>query len=265
MKNQFIILLLLIAAPVFAMGQAPHLPGVIKLQNLVSAQLIQIDNATAQAAQDLTNTGLRGDGAGQVLNNLYNTVPSAVDIATIDLKGNLLLIKPDKYQSYAGQNVSGQSHIAKIKKNDKPVMSRIFKTVEGFYATAIVFPVYSKHGKLSGYVSMVFKPDALMGNIIQPYLSNMESVEAMIVQQDGRVIYSKDIMQIGKMTFSDPLYQPYPNLLNLAHRVTTQASGTGTYQFPAGPGKATVNKMTEWTTVSLRDVEWRIIVSKTVN
>ena len=265
MKNRLIILFLLIAIPVFAMGQAPHLPGVIKLQNMVSDQLMQIDSSIAQAAQDLATVDLQSDSAKKVLNSLYKNIPSAVDIATIDLSGNLLLIEPDKYKGSEGQNISDQPHIARIRADGKPVMSDIFKTIEGFYAAAIVFPIYSSHGKLTGYVSMVFKPDALMGNIINPYLSTMVSTEAMAIQKDGRVIYDKDILQVGKMTFSDPLYQPYPSLLDLARRVTAEVSGSGTYQFPAGPGQAPVTKTTEWTSVSLHDVEWRIILSKAAN
>jgi hypothetical protein len=65
-------------------------------------------------------------------------------------------------------------------------------------------------------------------------------------------------MQTGKMTFSDPVYQSYPTLLELANRMTLEASGTGSYTFP-------VKKVSEWATVSLHGTEWRVIVSQVID
>ena len=64
------------------------------------------------------------------------------------------------------------------------------------------------------------------------------------------------------MTFSDPLYQSYPNLLDLANKITQQPAGSGAYTFPAGPGQPAVNKISEWATISLHGTEWRLIISK---
>jgi hypothetical protein len=262
MKYKLILLFLLFSTAVYAMGQAPHLPGIIELQDQLQSQLNQMDSDLAQAAQQLSAVGIRGSATAKILQKLYNTYSSAVDIATIDLDGRLAWIEPDTYKKSIGQDISGQPHFISIQKTGKPVLSQLFKTVEGFNATSLAYPVNSAQGKPIGYVSIVFKPDAFLGNMIKKYIANLPQVEALAIQKDGKVIYDKDLLQIGKMTFSDPLYQSYPNLLDLAKKITQQPAGSGAYTFPAGPGQPAVNKSSEWTTISLHSTEWRLIISK---
>lgn len=254
--------LILTSTQALPMGTAPHLPGIVYLQTRIADELNNMDNDLAQAARKLSALGLQGDKAGKILLKIYDDHNSVVDVATIDLNGNLLLIQPKTYQGSEGQNISGQPHFALLKKTKKPLLSGIFKTVEGFWAVSLARPVFSPRGEPIGFVSIVLKPDALMGNIIKPYLTGLPSVEALAIQKDGKIIYDKDILQVGRMTFSDPIYQSYPDLLALAKRTVNEPNGAGTYTFPAGPGKGPVRKATEWTTIGLYGTEWRLIVSK---
>jgi hypothetical protein len=251
-------LLVLLSTVVSAMGAAPHLPGIVDLQSQIAAELNSLDSDLAQAAQQLSTIGIYGS-ASTILLNIYNKHSSVVDVATVDPDGYLITIQPDRYKSSEGQRINEQPHFMEVIKTGRPGMSGMFKTVEGFYAVSLIYPIVNLKGQTIGYVSLVFKPDALMGNIIKPYTS---SVEAFALQKDGRVIYDKDIYQIGKMTFSDPAYQNYPDLLRLATQITAEASGAGTYAYPVGFSNAPARKATEWTTLSLHGVEWRLVVSQ---
>lgn len=257
-----ILVSLLFISQVLAMSTAPHLPGIMELRNKITAELNQMDSDLAQAARQLAATGLQGADAAKILQKLYDDHSAAVVASTIDPQGELLLVQPGRYQGSKGQSISAQAHFPAMIKTKQPILSGMFKTVEGFYGVSLAYPVLTSDGKLIGFVSMVFKPDALMGKIIKPYLSGLPNVEALALQTDGRIIYDKDILQIGKMTFSDPLYQSYPDLLALAKKMVQQPSGAGTYTFPASLGSAPVKKATEWTTVSLHGTEWRLIISK---
>ena len=256
-----LLLCLLVPASVSAMGEAPHLPGIVDLRGEIEGELNSMDGDLAQAAQQLSTVGIY-NGASPVLLNVYNRHTSIVDVATIDPEGYLITIQPDRYKSTEGQRINEQPHFMEITKTGRPTMSGMFKTVEGFYAASIIYPVVNLKGQTIGYVSIVFKPDALMGNVIKQY--NKSPVEAFALQTDGRVIYDKDILQIGKMTFSDPAYQGYPDLLHLAAQITAEASGAGTYSYPAARSNTPARKATEWTTVSLHGIEWRLVVSKTL-
>lgn len=250
----------LLTAPAGAMGAPPHLPGIVDLRAEIAAELNSIDSDLADAAQRLSTVGLH-DGSAPILLNIYNRHASIVDAATIDPDGYLITIQPGRYKSSEGQRINEQPHFMEVVRTGRPVLSGIFKTVEGFYAASIIYPVRNLKKQTIGYVSVVFKPDALMAAIIKPYTS---SVEAFALQADGRIIYDKDIYQIGRMTFADPAYQKYPDLLRLAARITQEASGAGTYTYPVGYSNTPVRKTTEWTTVSLHGVEWRFAVSQTL-
>jgi len=266
MKNKLLLLGLILAtfaSAALAMGQPPRPPVLADLQNRISYELNLMNYDLATAARQLSSTGLSSSAVYGILQKLYNDHTSAVDIATIDLDGRLLRIEPERYKGSEGQIISDQPHFILLKKTGKPVLSEMFKTVEGFYAVSLAYPVFSPEGKLIGSVSMVFKPDALMGNIIKSAIAGLPAYEALAIQKDGRIIYDKDILQIGKMTFSDPLYQSYPSVIELAKRITTEASGTGTYDFPVTLANLSpVAKATEWTTISLHGTEWRLILSK---
>ena len=267
MKNKYRLMLVpllalwLVPASVSAMGSAPHLPGIMDLRSEIADELNSMDSDLAQAAQQLSTIGIY-DAAAPILLNIYDKHSSIVDVATIDPAGYLITIQPNRYKSTEGQRINEQPHFMEITKTGRPVLSGVFKTVEGFYAASLIYPIANLKGQTIGYVSIVFKPDALMGNIIKQY--NKSPVEAFALQTDGRVIYDKDILQIGKMTFSDTAYQRYPDLLRLAAQITAEASGAGTYAYPVGRNSAPAQKATEWTTVSLHGVEWRLVVSKTL-
>ena len=269
MKNKnWLLLLPLLAflsapASVSAMGTPPHLPGLSDLQGKIAAELTSLDSDLAGAAKQLSTVGLFNNSS-VILRKIYDDHASVVDVATVNPEGYLMTIQPERYKAAEGQRIDEQPHFREIQKTGRPVMSGVFKTVEGFYAASIIYPVVNLKGQAIGYVSVVFKPDALMGKFIKPYLSPLSSTEAFALQTDGRVIYDHDIMQIGKLTFSDPAYQGYPDLIRLAARITAEPSGAGNYTFPAGRGGAPARKATEWTTIALHGVAWRLVVSKTL-
>lgn len=260
-----LILIPLSCAPAWAMGQPPQPPGISELQEKISAELNQMDNDVAQAARQLPSLGLQSDATARILQQLYDRHSSVVAASTFDTDGNLLLVQPDKYKYSEGKNISDQPHFPRLKSSGKPVLSSMFMTVEGFYAVSLAYPVFSSEGQLIGFVSVVLQPYALMRNIIQPRMAGFPSIETLAIQTDGRVIYDKDILQVGKMTFSDPLYQSYPGLLELAQRIAHTESGEGSYIFPASLGKDPVKKATTWTTISLHGTEWRLVLSRIVN
>ncbi|MDD5593493.1 MAG: cache domain-containing protein [Candidatus Margulisbacteria bacterium] len=257
------LVLVLLSARSLAMSVAPHLPGVVDLQNQIAAELNAMDSDLARAAQQLGTVGLFDASAG-ILQKIYDDHSAIVDVATVDPEGHLMTIRPARYKSSEGERINEQPHFMEVKRTGQPVMSGMFKTVEGFYAVSLIYPVINLKGQTIGYVSLVFKPDALIGNITKPYIAGLPSVEALAIQKDGRVIYDRDILQIGKMTFSDPVYQNYPDLLELAKKIAAETGGAGTYSFPVGLSGAPVKKATEWTTISLHGVEWRLVVSKVV-
>jgi len=82
----------------------------------------------------------------------------------------------------------------------------------------------------------------------------------MIMQRDGFILYDSDPDQIGRNTFSDPLYQSFPQLLSLCKKVTDNRYGTGSYSFWDETRSRVVNKTAFWNTVELHGTEWRLLL-----
>jgi hypothetical protein len=266
MKNKllrYLIVTAVLVSSVLAMGTPVQPPPLNKLQDKIAAELNQMDADLAQAAEQLAATGLKGDEASKILYKLFQDHASAIDIATIDPDGTLLLIEPGRYKESEGSSIKEQSHFPRMQTGDGPILSGLFRTVENFNAVSLAYPVKTADGKLIGFVSIVFKPDALMKNAIQADISGISSLEVLAIETDGQVIYSRDILQIGKMTFTDQAYQSYPSLLKLANRITAESFGTGTYTFPPRYGNVPIQKACEWSTISLHGTDWRLVLATT--
>lgn len=268
MNNKLIPLILLLSlcsmSPAFSMSTPPKDP-LQALQAKVEIELNSMDMDLAQAASDLAGQDLTASQANAALLTLYNAHDSIVDVATIDPDGTLLLIQPAKYRDSIGQNISGQAHFGQLRNSNGPVMSNLFKTVEGFHAVSLAYPVLAGDRlEKIGYISIVFQPQALVRKAVEEAGLSKGNFEIMAIQDDGRIIYDKDLLQVGKMTFSDPLYQKYPSLLKLAKRIIDEGSGSGVYEFPAKGSSVAVQKEAVWTTVNLRSATWRLVLAKEI-
>ena len=96
--------------------------------------------------------------------------------------------------------------------------------------------------------------------------SNITDLSFWLMDLDGLLLYDEDASQIGKNLFEDPLYKPFPNLLDLGHRIVAERSGHGYYSyFQVTEGnKTAVNKECYWTTAGLHGREWRLVVTKII-
>ncbi len=222
----------------------------------------KFDNVMSSTASELSDTDLKGQETRAILSKALNETPYTIEYATIDSDGILATIEPSQYRQSEGTNISGQEHVKKAKDTGKPVLSKTFKTVEGFDAAAIQYPIKSKQdGTLQGELSMLIKPENLLEEAIVPAIKD-ESVEAWAMDTDGLILYDQDSTEIGINLFTDELYQPYPELLSLGRRISAEKSGSGEYHFLAHGTDHVVKKQAQWATVELYGTEWRIVVLK---
>jgi len=263
-KTVFVsILLILTAVAALAMGSAPKPPAAADLQAPTQAELNRMNEVMKLAAIKLATTDRKGTDARQVLYDVYNNVNSAIVVSAISLDGILLAVEPSaRYSSGIGQSITDQALFKTLRATNKPAMSLMFRAVEGFNAVALGYPVVSQpDGKTIGYTTLVFQPDALIRKLVNKW-SGSVTLEALAIQTDGEVIYDRDVLQVGKMTFSDPAYAAFPSLITFARQVVATQEGTGSYLY-LGKDRATmVTKQATWATVGLYGTEWRLIISK---
>ncbi len=233
-------------------------PVLTELDVKITTIFNKIDNDLSNASLMISKTGLNGTDARNILNDLCNSSHGAIDCATVDEKGIMLAIEPGNYSGFEGSNISKQEHIIRLHRTGKPVMSEVFKTVEGIDAVAIEYPVYSASGKFIGSVSLLIRADSLFSSAISQ-LQLQRDVWAM--QKDGKILYDPVTEEIGKMLFEDPSYKPYPELLSLGRRIAEERMGSGSYEYPAMGQKEPVKKEATWSTVGLYGTEWRLVVT----
>ena len=245
-------------------ASAPEAPPILtQLRGAVQAELERMDKGLSEAATGLARTGLTGPEARAVLARLCQAHASAVDCAAVDKAGRMVTIEPAVYRSHEGKDISQQAQVVRLHSTRKPVLSQVFRAVEGFDAADLQWPVLGPGGDLIGSASLLFRPETLLGNIIAPQVKG-SNWEPWLMQVDSRVIYDLDPQEIGRVTLTDPLFKAYPEVLELAVHISHSPSGAGSYKFlRAGFAEATT-KRAWWTTVGLHGTEWRLVISQEV-
>jgi hypothetical protein len=233
------------------------------VQKDIQAEMNSLDRDLESAAEKLSGLDLKSTQARSILAGLLPDRPYAVDACTINRSGEIVAIEPTAYHEFEGTDISQQEQVIRLYRTLKPVLSQNFRAVEGFEAADLEHPVFSSAKEITGSVSILFKPEILIGEIVAPSIQGT-AFSIMLMQPDGRIIYETDSSQIGKNTFVDPLFQSFPQLLALGREVSAKSSGTGHYQFLNPESKQTVNKEAIWVTFSLHGAEWRIMLIHTV-
>ncbi len=226
----------------------------------IASVVDMLDADLKRGAEALSGLGLVGVRARDVLKRLYDTQPYIIDCETVSDRGIMLTVEPAAYRASEGADISAQAHMVRLLANHQPVLSGLFRSVEGPPAVAFHHPVFSSGGNFVGSVSALFSPEYLLASIIGPISSNLP-VDIFLMQTDGLILYDADPRQIGLNVFRDPMYQPFPELRALAKRVAAEKEGTGEYRFfEKGTGPTTM-EVAYWRTVDIHGTQWRIVIT----
>jgi len=263
MKKLFIYLILIIPVilmtavqPALCKADAP--PALREARQKVMAEFDRLDEGLRQAAKVLGTSGLTGEKARPALAQLCTDFDYAADCAAVDLQGRMVTIEPAPYRQFEGKDISSQEQIKRIVKTGKPVLSKVFRSVEGFPAADVEYPVISPGGQRLGSVSILFQPEKLLGKILVPLLAGIP-VDIWVMEKEGLILYDVDSSEIGLNLFTSKLYQPYAGLIRLGRRIAAAPEGNGVYKFRSGSSPAVVRKKAFWQSVALYGTEWRLV------
>jgi polar amino acid transport system substrate-binding protein len=253
-----------------AESEADMLFMLLQIQADVQGKLNDLDLDVANAAQNLSTTGLEGTAARGVLRKLLETDSNLAEAVTFSKDGKIIIAECRGCEGGEGADISSQEHIAHVLKTKTPTFSKQFLLVEGYNDTALAYPVFSPQGEFLGGISAIIEPDKLLNAVVAPQLhfdidngSNITDYSFWLMHLDGLIAYDRDASQIGKYLFEDPIYKPYPSLLALGKKMIAARSGHGYYSFQVTEGnKRVVTKESYWTTAGLHGREWRLVVTK---
>jgi ABC-type uncharacterized transport system substrate-binding protein len=234
--------------------------AVLRLGNDIRSTLGNLDNSLSQAARKLAKASWNEPEARKAVSEVCASNPDAVACSAADADGRLAVVEPLEYRVFEGSNISRQEHVSRWQTERKPFLSKVFRAVEGYDAVVLGYPILSESGELLGAVNAMVRPDLLIGNVVAPAVEGLP-FSAWAVQEDGRILYDPNEGEIGRMLFSDPLYQPFPGLLGLGRKIVSEESGAGTYEFPISGRAKPVRKKAFWTRVGLHGTPWSLVVT----
>ncbi|MEI8348563.1 MAG: cache domain-containing protein [Candidatus Omnitrophota bacterium] len=229
------------------------------IRDKVSITFDAIDNDMSRAAREIYPAAREGYDTRNVLSSLYKAHKNIVDCAFVDSEGVIAVVEPEAYKNFQGQDISRQEHVQRLHQTQKPLMSEAFLSVEGFRAVDIAYPVF-KAGAFAGSLSMLCEPHIFLSGIITPLIKG-DNIEVWVMQKDGMILYDRNAEGIGKNIFTDNDYQNFPQLLNLAKRISREREGQGNYTFWQDGFAKPVQKNACWATVDFHGTQWRIVVA----
>ena len=240
-------------------GPDPMYQALAYAENGTTRDLEQLDRVVSRGASRMGVAGVEGVDTHAILAEMGQS-PYVVDVITINTNGTILAVEPDTLSAIVGTNIGNQPHIAALITHNTPVMGNVFMSVEGVEAADIASPVFSPDGRVTGATSLLFRPaDIIRAHV--PLKTDGTPWHIWVMQTDGLVIYDPDPGEAGKNIFSDPSFQPYPELIRLARVISDKTTGSGSYSYHDSNGTDVVKEVC-WTTTGLHGTEWRIVITR---
>jgi hypothetical protein len=228
----------------------------------INAQLKQLSDNTASAAQQLGSTGLSGNQARQILSQLAQSNPYIIDATTLDLTCKFIAIEPSKYSDIEG-TVSEFPYNIFTPSTDpiQTVLEGPFTLVEAGYGSCIMAPIFNSNNQMIGSLSLAFDQSALINATATQVCAGTPYV-IWASDTDGNMIYEVTASEVGTNLFTDPTISTWTTLQTFSHKMVSETAGYGTYEYFNYEGTdKTVTKQAYWATVGIYDTEWRLIIT----
>jgi len=152
--------------------------------------------------------------------------------------------------------------LSPLHRTDRALLRR-FAMRDGVPTFALQRPVLDAEGANIGAVAFLFPSDEFLANRIEPAVEGFP-VDAWSMLPTGQIIYDPDTQEVGRNVFTDPLYKPYPELIDLSERIAMTGEGDGLYQFLATGFDEVVMKRAHWGTAGIHNMQWRIVLVQVV-
>ena len=149
-----------------------------------------MDAGLQSAAEEVAKSGI-GPAAREAVRRLCREHPEATDCAVVDDKGTMQVVEPSDYSIFEGVFIGQQEQVLRLQNTKQPVLSRVFRSVEGTDAVDFERPVLTPEGKFAGSVSILFRPEFLLLTTIAGAVETSDA-EVWAVQKDGTALYDTE-------------------------------------------------------------------------
>ena len=101
-------------------------------------------------------------------------------------------MEPSPYRHFEGTDISAQEQVRGVIAEHKPVMSSVFKAIDGFEAVDVEYRVLNSQGEYTGSVSLFFKPETFFAEILPPLIKGIP-VGIWVMEKGGRILYDSEL------------------------------------------------------------------------
>jgi hypothetical protein len=230
------------------------------LKTSINTGLAETREGLGNTSRVLSASGLSGDQAEKALADNLMKHPWAVSSLVVSRNGTVVTAVPRQHAGSIGSDLSLDPHFIAAKERKSPVVSPVFRLVEGFNGIVQSYPVVSPSGEYLGYVDITYPPEVFLGRYLETAM-NGTSYEIWVAQSDGTQLYDVTAEEIGRNILSDPLYAD-PVLHQVLARIAREPSGTGSYTFYDRDWNRNITKIAVWDTAGIDGAEWRVVVTR---
>ncbi|KAF0152426.1 MAG: NarL family signal transduction histidine kinase [Ignavibacteria bacterium] len=178
-------------------------------------------------------------------------------ISRTDEMGKIIFTTPYDKKS-VGADISKQKHIVKILNDNKPVISDVFMTVQGFQAIAIHYPIIVK-GEYKGSVALLLNFEKIAQEILKD-IYDAVSTRAWMISADGIEMYCMYKEHIGESVFE---VTNSSEVKKLAQLMMKGGEGQEFFRIKGQDDKQQKNAIVYYLPIKVNDTFWSLAITST--
>jgi len=191
-----------------------------------------------------------------------NHIENVKAITRIDKNGYIVHTYPLN-NKVIGKNVLSQKHNKYIYKEHRPVISDVFKTLQGYRAIAYAYPVF-KNKQYAGCITILLSFSAISKKYIES-IKIRESGYAWMISEEGVELFCPVPGHIGKTVLETS--GQYPSIMNMGKNMKLGKEGETVYFYNRIKGRKTerVKKYAVYYPIKIANTHWSIVIATPEN
>ncbi len=193
-----------------------------------------------------------------LLRNFYSAHRDQINAITVtDAAGTIVFTHPDGES--IGRDISYQRHVKEIMRRHAPVVSDVFRAIQGYDAVALHVPLFSG-GDYRGSLAITINFQLLAKRFFE-VIRVGETGYAWVLSRDGTELYCPVPGHTGRSVFETN--RAFPSVVALARVMLAGGSGEATYLYDAVAGRRTPTAMKYATYMPIRlgSTFWSVAVA----
>ncbi|MBF0303376.1 MAG: response regulator, partial [Desulfamplus sp.] len=179
-------------------------------------------------------------------------------VTRVDANGKILHTVPFN-QKVIGMDISHQKHVKESMKTHKPVVSDVFRAVQGYDAVAVPIPVFNKK-IYCGTLTVLINVQAVAKKITEN-IHLGKTGYAWVISKDGTELYCPVPGHIGRTVYEN--CRDFPTIIGMAEKMVKGEKGVTTYFFDQIREKKTVTikKHAVYMPIRVGNTFWSVVVA----